>query len=427
MHAKQSIMSLRPVAAALLSLGVLASGHAVAGEDDTPLSLTLAQYLSRDNNLFKDDQNKAAETVSTSVAQLGFNKAYGRQTYRAAAKLSAQRYKNFDQFNNDGKDVSGSFSTEFLRDWLVSANGLYNESLNAIQNSANRFEPNIRKYRDGGFSVQYGNGGRWAVAGSYDSNKQTYSQDSQKYQNSNQTSKGLKAIYFASDVLNYSLGMRRVVTDYPLNGSYSQVVDRNVDLSTNWQITGLSSLNATLTRRSTSYTPGDIAGNSGWTGSAGWGYTPSGIVSYNLGFARTTGTDRSRSDQVVNVQNGNGQTTLDILSNRVNNNTVTTSINASARMQATGKIAFTLNQSISHFKIDRTQSQILLLGTDTPSPERASQFSSYYHATTLSMDYAAMRSLSLGCSYMRYTQGQDVYRLKYTGNSIDCNANFTID
>ncbi|WP_152606559.1 hypothetical protein [Aquabacterium sp. NJ1] len=420
-------MFLRPVAAAVLSLGVLASGHAVAGEDDTPLSLTLAQYLSRDNNLFKDDQNKAAETVSTSVAQVGFNKAYGRQTYRAAAKLSAQRYKNFDQFNNDGKDVSGSFTTEFLRDWLISANGLYNESLNSIQNNAVRFDPNIRKYRDGGFSVQYGNGGTWAVAGSYDSNKQTYSQDSQKYQNANQSSKGLKVIYFASDALNYSLGTRRVVTDYPLNGSYSQVVDRNVDLSTNWQVTGLSSLNATLTRRSTSYTPSDIAGNSGWTGSASWGYTPHGIISYNVGFARTTGTDRSRSDKPIYLQGEDGQKTFDILSNRVNNNTVTTSINAAARMQVTGKIAFGLNQAISHFKIDRTQSQILLLGSDTPSPDRASQFSSYYHATTLSMEYAAMRSLSLSCSYMRYSQNQDIYRLKYTGNSVDCNANFTID
>ena len=252
MHAKRSIMSLRPVAAAVLSLGVLASGHAVAGEDDTPLSLTLAQYLSRDNNIFKNDAYKYAETVSTSVAQVGFNKAYGRQTYRAAAKLSAQRYKNFDQFNNDGKDVSGSFTTEFLRDWLISANGLYNESLNTIQTSVDPFARNIRKYRDGGLSVRYGNGGTWAVEGSYDSNRQSYSLDSQRYQNANQTGKGLRVIYFASDVLNYSLGMRRVETDYPLNTSYSKISDRNIDLSTSWQVTGLSSLNATLTRHSTS-------------------------------------------------------------------------------------------------------------------------------------------------------------------------------
>jgi len=247
-HAKRSIMSLRPVAAAVLSLGVLASGHALAGEDDTPLSLTLAQYISHDSNFSKDDANKAAETVSTTVGRIAFDKVYGRQTYRASAKLSAQRYKNFDQLNNDGKDVNGSFTTELLRDWLVSANGSYNESLNSIKDNAGaeRVVRNIRKYRDGGFSVQYGNGGTWAVAGSYNTNKLNYSLESQKPQDANQTSKGLKAIYFASDVLNYSLGARRVVTEYPRNTGYSQVVDRNLDFSTNWQVTGLSNLSAAL-------------------------------------------------------------------------------------------------------------------------------------------------------------------------------------
>jgi hypothetical protein len=412
-HAKRSIMSLRPVAVAVLSLGVLASGHAVAGEDTTPLSLTLAQYLSRDNNIFKDDQNKAAETVSTSVAQVGFNKSYGRQNYQAAAKLSAQRYKNFDQFNNDGKDLSGSFSTEFLRDWLISANGVYNESLNAIQNSVDRFDPNIRKYRDGGFSIQYGNGGRWAVAGSYDNNKQTYSQDSQKYQNANQTSKGLKAIYFASDVLNYSLGFRHVVTDYPLNASYSQVVDKNIDLSTSWQVSGLSNFNATITRRSTSYVPDDLAGNSGWTGSLNWGYTPHGIVSYNFGFSRTTGTDRAKTALIANF-----------IDQTVNSNTVTTALNAAARAQLTGKVAATVSYSIAHFAVDRNT----LISSGVNFSQGSDATSSYNHTSSVGIEYAALRSLSMGCSYQRYSQGVDAYRPKaYHGNSVDCNANFTID
>lgn len=420
MHAKRSIMFLRPVAAAVLSLGVLASGHAVAGEDDTPLSLTLAQYLSRDSNFAKDDSYKVGETVSTSVAQVGLNKSYGRQTYQASAKLSAQRYKNFDILNNDGKDVNGSFSTGLFREWLISANGGYNESLNTIQDNvgANRLVRNIRKYRDGGFSVQYGNGGTWAIAGSYDTNRQTYSLDSQQYQNANQTSKGLKAIYFASDVLNYSLGMRRVVTDYPSNPTYSQVRDRNIDLSTSWQVSGLSNLSATITKRSTSYTPSDIAGNNGWTGSMNWGYTPHGILSYNVGFYRTTGTDRQKYDSVYAGSF--------LQTNRVNNNTVTTSLTGSARAQLTGKLGLNLSQTVTRFKVDRNQvstldAYALQVGAD------ANVTGSYYHATTIAMDYQALRSLSFGCSYQRYSQGVDVYRRKYTGNSVDCNANFTID
>lgn len=424
MNTNRIIIALRPVAAAVLSLGVFASGYAVAGEDDTPLSLTLAQYLSHDSNFSKNDISRRAETIATTVGQLGFNKSYGRQTYAASAKLSAQRYKNSDQLNNDGKDVNGSFTTELLRDWLVSANGTYSEALNAIQNNVgvDQLVRNIRKYRDGGFSVQYGNGGTWAIAGSYDSNKQTYSLDSQKYQDANQTSKGLKAIYFASDVLNYSLGVRRVVTDYPSNPTYSEVVDRNIDLSTSWQVTGLSNLNATLTKRSTSYTPSDIAGNNGWTGSVNWGYTPHGIVSYNVGFSRTTGTDRQKYGA------GTVLTTSGLydLTGRVNNNTVTTSLTGSARVQLTGKIGLNMSQIINRFKVDRSQITSADAAAAVYSTD-ASISGSYYHATTIAMDYQALRSLSLGCSYQHYSQGQDVYRRKYQGNSVDCNANFTID
>lgn len=419
MHAKRSIMSLRPVAAAVLSLGVLASGHAVAGEDTTPLSLTVAQYLSHDSNFSKDDSNRSAETVGTTVGRIAFDKSYGRQTYRASAKLSAQRYKNFDQLNNDGKDVNGSFTTELLRDWLVNANGTYSESLNTVQDNvgANRLVRNIRKYRDGGLTVRYGNGGTWAVEGSYDSNRQSYSLDSQRYQNANQTGKGLRVIYFASDVLNYSLGMRRVETDYPLNTSYSKISDRNIDLSTSWQVTGLSNLNATFTRRSTSYTPSDISGNSGWTGSLNWGYTPHGIVSYNVGFSRATGTDRQKFSGVVG---GDNATFLN------SNNTVTTNLVGSARAQLTGKLTLNVSQTVTRFKVDRSQVSEFEVLTELNGTASAVS-GSYYHASTISMDYAAMRSLSLGCSYQRYSQGKDVYRRLYHGNSIDCNANFTID
>lgn len=419
MHANQSIKSLRPVATAVLCLGVLASGHAVAGDEDTPLSLTLAQYLGRDNNFAKDDNFKVGETISTSVAQLVLNKAYGRQTYQASAKLSAQRYKNYDILNNDGKDVNGSFTTGLFRDWLISANGAYNESLNTIQDNvgANRLVRNIRTYRDGGFSVQYGNGGTWAIAGSYDANKQSYSLDSQKYQNANQTSKGLKAIYFASDMLNYSVGMRRVVTDYPNNLTYSQITDRNIDVSTSWQVTGLSNLSATVTRRVTAYTPTDIAGNSGWTGSMNWGYTPQGIISYNLGFSRATGTDRSKFGYVAAGDN---------VTVRNNNNTVTTSLVGGARAQLTGKIGLSVSQNVTKFKVDSARvSEFEVLTFFNGNDSTVS--GSYYHASTIAMDYQALRSLRLGCSYQRYSQGADVYRRKYTGNSVDCNANFTID
>lgn len=416
MNTNRIVVSLRPVAGAVLGLGLLMIGdQAIAGEDDIPLSLTLAQYLSHDNNFAKDDNYKVAETTSTTVLSGAFNKSYGRQNYQLSGKLSAQRYKNYDQLNNDGKDVNASFSSELLRNWLISANGAYSEALNTIQNNAvsDRLTRNIKKYRDGGFSVQYGNGGTWAVAGSYDQNRQVYSADSLKYQNSNQTSKGLRAIYNASDLLSYSMGFRHVITDFPNNATYSQIADRNIDITANWQVTGVSGLNATLTRRSTSYTPSDIAGNTGWTGLANWYYTPHGILTYNIGFSRTTGTDRSKQ--------GLGQG----LYNDVNNNTTTTSLSGGVNAQVTGKITVGLSASATSFKIQNTT--VLRDSFGNSLPENSPLTASYNHVAAVSVNYNPIRSVGLGCSYQRYSQGQDAYRLKYTGNSIDCNASFTLN
>ncbi len=141
-----------------------------------------------------------------------------------------------------------------------------------------------------------------------------------------------------------------------------------------------------------------------------WGYTPHGIISYNIGFSRTTGTDRAKYGEVFTT--------------KVSNNTVTTNLMGSARAQLTGKLGMSLSQVVTRYKIDRSQVDQFLsavLGTDS------SVTGSYYHASTIAVDYQALRSLSLGCTYQRYSQGQDAYRRLYHGNSVDCNANFTID
>lgn len=437
MHANRSIKSLRPVAAAVLSLGVLASGHAVAGEDDTPLSLTLSQTVNRDSNFGRNDQRIVPETVFNTSGNLKLDKQYGRQNYHAGLQLSKLQYHNNPQLDNDAKNFDGSFSTEIAQNWLVSANGLYSEALNPIENNSavDRVQKNIRKYRDGGFSVQYGNGGTWAIAGSFDKNKQTYSADSQSWQDADQKTVGAKAIYFATDLLRYSLGMRRVVTQYPGYPdriSYGQVVDRNIDASIDWQITGLSKLSATLTRRSTSYTPDTIAGSKGWTGEAGWIYTPRGIVSYDFGFSRTTGTDRSIGGANVvytgsnpDIQNALQNRAIAVTGAKINNDTITTSISAGARAQLTGKINVSYTYSLTNFKVDRS---IDLTRSDYQAVPSAAPNSSYNHQNVVSLYYAAMRTLGFGCSYHTYSQGEDIYRVyRYHGRSFDCNASFTLD
>src|SRR6185437_976493 len=105
---------------------------------------------------------------------------------------------------------------------------------------------------------------------------------------------------------------------------------------------------------------------------------------------------------------------------KVNNNTTTSSLSANARAQLTGKIAATGGYSLTYFKIgheyDTSYSYFTELN-NSGSPN----YASYNHALTLGLEYAALHSMTFGCSYQRYSQGADViYHVKYNGNSIEC-------
>jgi hypothetical protein len=408
------------VLAAVAAAAALAGGVAFADEDDTPFSLTLSHSILRDSNFSRTTQAQA-ETVNSTGLRLGLDKAYGRQVYRAGAKITSNRYAHYgDLLNNQGKDFNGSITSGIASNWLVSANGLYSENLNQIQNNQTtaRLTRNIRKYRDGGFSVQYGNGGTWALVGSYDANRTRYSETASQYQNADQHTTGFRAVYNSSDVLNFGLGERQVRTQYPNQSTGLVVKDSNFDVSANWQATGISNLGVVLTRRTSKYSNDPDTSVTGWTGSLDWSYTPRGLLSYGVSLSRTTGSDRSKF----------GGFTVETLDNGVITvggylaayNSVTNSLNLSSRMQATGKLSFSAAYSLSKYAVDSNKAYFI--GT---VDNRSSH--SVGHAARLSGNYAATRSINLGCGVSTYSQTRDLYRLRYAGRSVDCNASFTLD
>jgi hypothetical protein len=420
-----NMMSLRPVALALvvgLTLGVATTAH--AGEDDTPLYLSVAHSILRDSN-FSRNSERQAETVNSTALLFGIDKAYGRQTYSGTAKLSKNKYAHFGGLlNNDGKDVTGLVSSEFLRDWKVTVGGNYAETLNQVQDNGNavsRVVRNIKTYRDGNVALQYGLGGQYAVVVNYDANRVGYSATSYQYNNATQHGNGVKLFYFSSDLLYYTLGQRLVRTHYPLNDANQGTNDSNTDLAVNWQVTGLSKLNALVTRRSTEYI--SLSGQSvkGWTGNLNWNYTPAGLLSYGVGFQRATGSDRAQN----NTDKGLGLNQ----NQAINNNNVNTTLSLVGKAQLTGKTSMALNYGITRYAIDNESVNTLCDAfghCDAGAPGVSVQSSSVSHNTTLSLNYAATRSVNFGCSYMRFDQTPGANRIAYDGHSIDCNASLTI-
>jgi hypothetical protein len=411
------LISRRPVSVAVcLSLLVLASGAARADDEDTPLYLSVSHRITRDTNFSKDAQ-KQGETINDTSLKVGIDKAYGRQRYRGEAAVTHHDYAHYgDALNNNSKSVSGTVSSGIASNWLVTLDGSYDESLNAIQNNTStneRVVRNIRKYSDANVTVQYGNGGRWAVVGSMDTNKLRYSQDAYRYQNADQNSGGLKLVYYSSDLLNFGLGARQASTTYPnyQNGNTEETVDTDsVDLSANWRVTGLSDFNGFYSRRKSSYDVNQHDAR-GWTAGVGWRYTPRGLLTYHAGYSRATGNDRYAS----------AYQWLVLLNADVNYNTVTTTYNLGADYQLTGKVTLGLDYTQSHYATDNETIVVLSFLNNSTSNN------SMYSNLAFNANYAYSRSVKLGCGINQYKQTRDATRISYDGRSANCFASLTID
>jgi len=412
----------------------MSSVTSTAFAEDTPLSLTVSQNLRHDSNLLRTT-NARSDTVSTTALQADFNKAYGRQTYRASARVARANYNRFESLDNDARALSASIGSDFGANWQATLNGSLNTSLNAPQDNPvnNRLLRNVRDYRDLGATLQYGVGGRWAIIGSYDTNRLRFSEDFAQLRNADQESAGLRAVYAASDLLSFGFGPRLVTTRFPQNLANPENKDKNLDFTVNWRVTGLSSLNLLLSRRNTTaeQTNGTDRTINAFTGSLGWNYTPRGLLAYGVSLTRATNADRFQNAQNFTIGTGGNTSRTFLGVQNVAADTISTSLNLSSTARLTGKVSTSLSYGYTRFELtnDRSRSSTGVSVADQLIGNNASSSSSSSRLQSLgwSVNYAAYRWLGVNCSLQYYDQTPDLNRPKFQGRSVDCGANVTLD
>ncbi|MBH1988267.1 MAG: hypothetical protein I8H76_13165 [Burkholderiales bacterium] len=407
-----------------VAAGAVCVPHLAMAQEKSPLFLTLSQTLRKDSN-FTRTTKAERETISVTALTAGVDESYGRQTYRASAQLGHVNYSRFgDLLNNDTKDLDGSVSSEFGANWQATLSGNFSENLTSPQDNvgANRVVRNIRRYRDTNLAVRYGNGGRWSLIGTLDRNRLNYSLASYQFLNAQQNSTGLRLVYNASDLLSFGLGPRWVKTTYPVNRDNESIEDRNLDFTTNWQISGLSNLNLLLSVRDSESSAAGARRTNALTGALGWTYTPRGLLSYGVNVTRATNADRftergqfqAFGNRISTVQN-------------VTTDTINTTLSLSSQYRITGKVfagaGYAFTQYESSRDRDRTTSSVV-----TFNDASSTSADSHQQTLTLSLSYQPIRSVGLRCGWQTYSQTADVFgRQKYDGHSTDCSASFTLD
>jgi len=411
------IICSRHVIAMAATLAVAAGwpGHALAGEEDTPFALTLSETVTRDSN-FSRSEVPTPETVSSTALDLSFNKDYGRQNYTLNGTLAANRYHNFKKLlNNDSKELSGNFRTGLLRDWEFSLGGSYNENLNPIQNNVAGVSVvrNLRKTRDVNTSLRYGVGGDWAIVGSWDSNTLGYSEAAYKWQDANQRIPALRVNYYVTDLLYYGVGYRQVRTEFPerliFGGGPEIQRDTNIDLTVNWQLTGMSNLDVLVSRRKSSFASDDTRHVRSWNGTINWQYTPQGLFTYGLNLSRLTSADRQVDNYLFKPDARSDVATI--------NNV--TSLRGYANAKLTGKVSTGLNYTLSKTRFDQSN-----VGYDPFAFDR--QRDTVAHNMGVTVSYQLIRSVGLRCGANMYSQTRDQYNRRFSGRSYDCAGSFTL-
>lgn len=378
-----------------------------------PLTLTASHNLTHDSN-FARTETPISDTINTTSLQLDLDKKYGRQTYSGSAQISAVRYNQYGKLlNNDAKDVTAGFSTELLSNWRVLLDGAYGESLNQFENnkSSDQVVRNIRTTKNAQGQIVYGVSGIWAVVGSAGKSTLAYSVPAYFYLNYRQDNQGLKAVYYSSDLLNYGVGVRHVSSQYTSNGE--RIDEKNLDLSTDWNVTGLSQLRATLSWTDSERKVVQAGRNyKGVTGFLNWNYTPHGLMSYGVSLYRTSNSDQFNTNY-KSLDLSSGALTDKTAQNSLNNRT--TSATAYARLAATAKLALTASTTWKHFNVDND----VLAGVQRST--------SNYHSYSLNAGYAVERWMKLSAGVTRYDQSKDTTRNQYSGHAVNVVASFMLD
>lgn len=395
----------------LTSVAAAACGSIAAYAE--PLTLTASHNLTHDSN-FARKATPISDTINTTSLQLDLDKKYGRQTYSGSAQVSAVRYGQFGKLlDNDAKDVSAGFSTELLSNWRVSLDGAYGENLNQFENnkSSDQLVRNIRTTKNAQGQLVYGVSGVWAVVGSAGKSTLAYSVPAYYYLNYRQDNRGVKAVYYSSDLLNYSVGVRHVESQYTLNGE--RIDEMNLDLSTDWTVTGLSQLRATLSWTDSERKVVQVGRNyKGVTGFLNWNYTPHGLMSYGVSLYRTSNSDQFNTNY-KSLDLSSGAITDKTAQNSLNNRTL--SATAYARLAATAKFALTASTTWKHFNVDNDQ----LAGVQSSASD--------YHSYSLNAGYAVERWFKLSAGVTRYQQSKDTTRNEYSGHAVNVAASFILD
>jgi len=392
----------------LLSLlGALISGSA-CGETN-PYSIGASQTFTRESNVFKvpDQQHPESDVIFGTSIFGGVDQSIGRQRVYANASLQNNSYNRLSRLDFIGYDVMAGF------DWatIERLKGSLTYSRHEGQGDFSR--PEAAAITSGKFvetTEQIAAGVNYELITDLGLNGGV---EHRKVQSSNQLSASSDV---TSDVarlgLRYKLGgsvsvgsgfrLTRDKRPASVSSTGRSSTRRDLDLTTEWAATALTSLNARVSVGNGGRSGASRGSSERVTGALGAKYSPTGRLSFDGSFSRDTGTETT----FLNAGSASGSGAY------VDSNRVTESTRLGVTYLLTPKISLTGNYSRSD------GSYQTLSGSNSDNT---------INRYALGAQYEVARNLSLGCGVQRESRsGTSLTVRAYSANSANCSVRYTL-
>jgi exopolysaccharide biosynthesis operon protein EpsL len=281
-----------------LLIGALLTWPAVAGQNDA-LHVYGGLGWAHDDNLLRVPDgdpgfdNRRGDAWRTAEAGLLFDHMYSRQRISATAKLSRVNFDHFRQLDYDGKDLQATWYWQ-LGNHLEGKLGATYQQVLAPYTDFRSNERNLRQQRGRFFDGSWRFHPSWSARVGATSDKFTYEQASQRYNDRTEDAVELEGDYLPASGSTIGLVARRLKGKYPylrpIGGALlkDDFTQDELKLHVNWLATGQTtvSLLAGWVRRDQ---PSFGGRTSGVNGRLSADYAPPGKLHYKAALWRDFG------------------------------------------------------------------------------------------------------------------------------------------
>lgn len=376
----------------------------VHADEGDALNFTVSQSFYRDNNLYRladgaaAPEGKRGDTISTTRADIRFDRTYSRQRLQADLTASKAMYRTHSNLDYTAPDLRLAWDWRLGNRWSGELGYSYNEALAGFEDTRGTSQV-IRRLARANASIDYWLHPDWALGVGMAQVNSDYRDDARPESTYDTREADLNLTYRPSSGNRVVFSLRSTEGHFPnraaVTGSLRDYRQSDMRLTGEWRLTGATRLTGYVGHTQRKY---DLASNrdfSGVTGRVALQWAPTAKTLIDLAWRREIGADQ------------------DLVSNYA----VTEALSLNPVWSVSDKIR--LGASFEYRKRDYGgDPELGLEGLVSTRDDRTRSYG-------LNLQYLPDRALSLGFGVRRQQRDSEVAARAYKAQTVWLSGNFT--